>query len=171
MRSLREDETSWCKMLCPPLHNVMMGPSQNSKNMRVRDIHGLEELLDHGIHELGHLCVQYHRSCFASGTLGPGQASTLFSSLRRNVLLARSCGADLADHQTVFRTLWVHRSWSLAIPTEFRTPVSHEIVLSVAVSLQNVPELSLSVDSLFASLFVVSSRGQAASSMVRRTDC
>ena len=42
--------------------------------------------------------------------------------------------------------LWrVHRSWSLLVPTEFRTPVSHEIVLSVAVSawLQNVRELSL----------------------------
>ena len=62
------------------------------------------------------------------------------------MLLARSCGVDLEDHQIALRTLWrMHRSWSLAIPAEFRTPVSHEILLSVAVSakLQNVPELSL----------------------------
>ena len=62
------------------------------------------------------------------------------------MLLAKSCGVDLEDHQSVFRTLWrVHRIWSFAVPTEFRTPVSHETVLSVAVSawLQDVPELSL----------------------------
>ena len=42
---------------------------------------------------------------------------------------------SLEDHQSVFRTLWrVHRRWSLAIPDEFRTPVSHEIVSSVATS-------------------------------------
>ena len=55
-------------------------------------------------------------------------------------------GAHLEDCQSVFRAVWrVHRSWSLAIPAEFGTPVSHEIVLSVAVSawLQNVPELPL----------------------------
>ena len=58
---------------------------------------------------------------------------------------ARSCGADLEDHQSVFRTLWlVRRSRSLAILTEFRTPVCLEIVLSVATSawLLNVAELS-----------------------------
>ena len=136
-------ETSWCATFCPPLHNVMMGPLQNAK---IFESQRLEELLHHGLHELGHLCVQHLRSCFASGILGPGQASTLISRLRRCVLLARSCGADLEDHQTVFQTLWrVHRSWSLAAPTGFRAPVSHEIVLNVAVSawLQDVPELSL----------------------------
>ena len=116
------------------------------KYLKVRDIHGLEEHFDHGLHETGHLCVHYLRTCFAPGTLGPGQAGTLISGLRRHALLARSCGADLGHHQPVFRTLWrAHRSWSLAIPTEFRAAVSHEIVLSVAVSacLQNVQELSL----------------------------
>ena len=80
------------------------------------------------------------------GTVGPGQSGTLISGLRRCVRRALSCGADLEDYQTVFRTLWrVHRCWSPGIPTEFRTPASHEIALSVAVSawLQNVPELSL----------------------------
>ena len=77
-----------------------------------------------------------------------GQDKRALSSLRsrRDVLLARSCGADLEDHQSVFRSLWrVHRSRSLPIPAEFRTPVSHEIVLSVTTSawLHNVPELSL----------------------------
>ena len=97
------------------------------------------------LNELGHLCIQYLRTCFASGTLGPGQAGTLNSGLRRYALLARSCGAALEDQQSAFRSWRVHRSWSLAIPAEFRTPVSHEIVFSVAVSawFQNVPELSL----------------------------
>ena len=76
------------------------------------DVHGLKELVNYGLHELGHLYVQYLRSCFASGSRRPEQASTLISGWRRHVLLARSCGADLKDHQSVFRTLWrVHRSW------------------------------------------------------------
>ena len=41
------------------------------KYLRDRDILGLEELFDHGLHESGHFCVQYLRSCFASGTVGP----------------------------------------------------------------------------------------------------
>ena len=57
------------------------------------------------------------------------KGGTLISGLRRYVILARACGAALEDHQNVFR----------------RTPVSHDIVLSVAVSawLHNVSELSL----------------------------
>ena len=120
--------------------------SESEKYLRVRDIHGLEQLVNHGLNELGHAGIQHLRGCFASGSLGPGQAGTLISGLKRHVLLARSCGADLEDHQIVFRTLWrVYRSWSLAIPAEFRTPVSHEIVLSVATFawLHCVPELSL----------------------------
>ena len=68
------------------------------------------------------------------------------SGLTRYVPQARSYGADLEDHQSVFRTWWrEHRSWSLAILAEFRTPVSLEIVLSVATSawLHNVAEFSL----------------------------
>ena len=38
--------------------------SEFEKYLRIRDIHWLEELLDHGLRELGHLCVQYLRSCF-----------------------------------------------------------------------------------------------------------
>ena len=79
-------------------------------------------------------------------------ASSIFESalhhsgLTRYVLLARSCDADLEDHQIVLSTLWrAHRSWSLAIPAKFRPPVSHDIVLAVATSawLHNVPELSI----------------------------
>ena len=51
------------------------------------------------------VCVQHLRTCFASGTLGPRLAGTLISDLRRYVLLARTCGADLEDHQAVFPTL------------------------------------------------------------------
>ena len=41
--------------------------------------HWLEELVNHGLNELAHLWIQYLRTCFASGTLGPGQAGTLIS--------------------------------------------------------------------------------------------
>ena len=102
-------------------------------------------------------------------SLGPGQAGTLISGLRPNVLLPRSCGADLEDYQSVFRTLWrVHRSWSLAVPAEFGTRVSHEIVLIVATSawLHSVPALSFSTP--FFITLPVSSGGGQATSMVRR---
>ena len=121
--------------------------SEFEEYLRVRDIHGLEELVSNGVNELGHACIQYLQVWFASGSPRSGQAGTLISSLRRHVLSARPCGADLEDHQSVFRTSWrVHGSWSLAIPAEFRTSVSHGIVLSVATSAwhHDVPEPSLS---------------------------
>ena len=71
-----------------------------------------------------------------------GRGKWALSSLDRG-------GACLEVHQSGFRTLWrVHRSWSLAIPAAFRTPVSHEIVSSVAIFslaswLRDVPSLSL----------------------------
>ena len=122
--------------------------------LRVRDMPGLEELVSCGLNELGHACIQCLRVCFASGSLGLDQAVTLISGLRRHVLATCSCRAD-QEEQSVFRTLWrVHGNWSLAIPAEFRKPVSHEIVLSVAASawLHNVPELSLSTLLSFHSL-------------------
>ena len=124
--------------------------------LRVRDIHGLEEFIDHCLHELGHLCVQYLRSCFL------GQASTLISGLRRYVLLPRSCGADLEDH-----------SARCGGCIEVGHPHLTKSSLSVAVTAwpQNVPEhsLSLSFDALFVSLFFTPSKGHAAS-MVRCTN-
>ena len=131
---LCEDGTSWCRTYCPQLRIAMTWPFQSFKKyLRVRDIHRLEELVRHGFNELGRSCIQY--LCFASGSLELGHAGTLISGLRRYVLLARPCGADMEDHQSVFRTVWrVHRSCFLAIPPEFRTPVSHDIVLSVATS-------------------------------------
>ena len=123
---LCEDGTSWCRTCCPLLRNALTWPFQSLKNT-CESVHGLQELFSHGLNELGHACIQYLRACFASGSLGPGQAGTLISGLRRDVLPARSCGADLEDDHSVFRTLWrVHRSWSLAVPVEFRTPVSDE---------------------------------------------
>ena len=38
------------------------------KYLRVRDIHGFEELVNQGLNEVGHLCIQYVLTCFASGT-------------------------------------------------------------------------------------------------------
>ena len=81
-----------------------------------------------GLSQLGHACIQF------SSRTGSNGHSQLW--LEICVLPARSCGADLEDRQSVFRTLWrVHGSWFLAILAEFRTPVSHEIVLSIAMSL------------------------------------
>ena len=83
------------------------------------------------------LCVRQPRA---------GAPGTLISGLRHLVLQARSCGADLEDHQSVFRTLWrVHRSWSIDFLAEFRAPICRKIVLSVATSgsLHDVPELFL----------------------------
>ena len=49
--------------------------SEFEKYLRVRDSHGL----DHGLNELGHVCIQYLRTCFALGSLGPQQAGTLLA--------------------------------------------------------------------------------------------
>ena len=125
--------TSWCKTFCP-LRNVLTWPFRNLKNIFANQRHSWTRRTR--LNELGHVCSQYLRACVASSSLGPGQAA-LISGLRRYVLLARSCVADLEGR--------VHRSWSLTISAEFRTPVSHKIALSVAMSasLHNVPELSL----------------------------
>ena len=63
---------------------------------RVRDIHGLEDLVKHGLNDLGHACMQIFEPVFASESLGPGQAGTLhwLEVLR----------APLQDHQKMFRT-------------------------------------------------------------------
>ena len=118
---LCEDGTSWCRTCCPRLRNDMTWPFQNLMNTSESET--FKELVNSGLNQLGRACIQYLRVCFASGSLGQGQGSALISGLRRYVLLAPSCGADLEDHQSVFRTLWrVHRSWPLAIPAEFSTP-------------------------------------------------
>ena len=159
-RLLREDERSWCRTFCPPLHNATMGPLQNSKifaSQRHPWARGGSPITV----STKWVCVQHLRTCFASGTLGPRLAGTLISDLRRCVLRARSCGADLEDHQTVFPTL-------CALNLLSQPNSEHQYLMSVAVSawLQNVPELSLFP---FVSLFVASSGGQA-TSMARRED-
>ena len=80
----REDGTFWCKTFCRPLRNVMTW---------------LEELVNHGLNGSGHACIQYPRAFFALGRLGRRQAGTLISCLRCFVHLARSCGAEVEDHQ------------------------------------------------------------------------
>ena len=146
-RSFCEVNTCW-KTFCPPLRHVKMWPLQSSKNICESETSMGSKSSSIMVSTNWVISAPtYLRTCSASGTLGQGQAGT-----RR--LLAKSCGADLEHHQSVFRTLWrVHRSWSLAIQAEFRTPASHEIVLSVAVS---APEClrAFFFDALFVSLFV-----------------
>ena len=57
--------------------------SEFEEYLQVRDIHGLEELVNSGLNQLGHAYIQCHRVCFASGSFGLGQAGTLISGLRR----------------------------------------------------------------------------------------
>ena len=136
------------------------------KYLKVRDIHGAEELLDYPIlHELGHLCVQYLGTCFASGTLGPGEAGTLIPGFRHHARLARSCGADLEE---ITRLYPGRRGGCIEVgPLLHRTPVSLECG-SVRLAPKRPRTLSL-FDAPFVSLFVASSRGHA-TSMVRRKE-
>ena len=139
--------------------------------VRVRDMHGLEELVNHGLNELGLVCIQYLRTCFASGCLGPGQAGTLISGLRGHMLLARSCGADLEDHQSVFRTLWrVHRMVPRHPSWVQNTSVSRDRVECGNVCLASQCPRTFLFNTPFVSLFV-SSGGSQATSMVRRENC
>ena len=109
----------------PPLRNAMTCPFQNLKNSCESDTFmGSKNL-----------------STAASINLVM-PASSIFESALRQAALGRSSGYSglmvvliWRTTHSVFRTLWrAHRSWSLAIPAEFRTPVSHEIVLDVAAS-------------------------------------
>ena len=104
----REDGTSWCRTFCLPTaaQRCDLAVSGFEKYLQVRDIHGVEPLVSDGLNESDHACVQYLRVCFASGRFGSGQAGTLISGLRRYVLPARPCGAELEDHRSVSRTMW-----------------------------------------------------------------
>ena len=129
---LREDVTSWCRTSCPLLLNDMTWPYQSSKNTCESDTFMGSTDSSAAVSMIWATLVS-SISESASGGLGPGQAGTR-CFLR--VLM-----------ESVFSTLWcVQRSWSFAIPAEFRTPVSHEIVLSVAplARLRDVPEHSSS---------------------------
>ena len=111
-RFLCEVETSWCKTFCPPLRNVVMC------RCRVRNIFAIQRhpwarrARQSRSQRIGHLCIQYLRTCFASGTLVPGQAGTLISGLWRHVLLTKSCGASQTS--SAFVSLFVAPSGSQA---------------------------------------------------------
>ena len=67
--------------------------------------------------------------------LSASQVGTLLAALRRYITLVRTLGGDLPDPTSHFSVLWfLHRSWALAIPCEFRTPVPHSVALAVAVT-------------------------------------
>ena len=54
--------------------------------------------------------------------------------LRRFVPLAVSLGASVPDSSLHFRAWWrLHKSWVLAVPPEFRTPVDFKLTLAAAV--------------------------------------
>ena len=50
-------------------------------HLRDRDIHGFEELVNGGLSQLGHACIQYS-SLLCFRRFGPGQAGTLIFGLR-----------------------------------------------------------------------------------------
>ena len=66
-----------------------------------------------------------------SGELSSGAAGSLVAALRRLVLLAVSLGASVPDSTLHFRALWrLHKSWLLAVPPEFTTPVDFKLALA-----------------------------------------
>ena len=103
--------------------------------LAVRDIKSVSELAETGLPCLVDWTVRYFRASFHGGCLSASQVGTLFAALRRYITLVRALGGDLPDPTSHFSVLWrLHRSWSLAIPCEFRTPVPHSVALAVAVT-------------------------------------
>ena len=103
--------------------------------LAVRDIKSVSELAKTGLPCLVDWTVRYLRVSFHGGCLSASQVGTLLAALRRYITLVRTLGGDLLDPTSHFSVLWrLHRSWSLAIPCEFRTPVPHSVALAVAVT-------------------------------------
>ena len=60
-------------------------------------------------------------------------------------------GHGLPGPSSHFSVLWrLHRSWALAIPSDFQTPLPHDIVLGVAVTSLLLGWLLLSILTLFS---------------------
>ena len=120
---------------------------------------------------MGHLCVQHLRTCFASGTLGPGQAGTLISGLKRYWRLARSCGADLEDHQPVLPNVVAGASMLVpCYPNRIQnTSISRDRLECGSVRLVPKRPRTLSFDAPFISLRPAEAR-QLRWMMVRRKD-
>ena len=103
--------------------------------LAVRDIKSVSELARAGLPCLVDWTVRYLRASFYGGCLSASQVWTLLAALRRYVTLVRTLGGDLPDPTSHFSVLWrLHRSWALAIPCDFRTPVPHSVALAVAVT-------------------------------------
>ena len=116
--------------------------------LRVRDVRGLDAALELGMETLTQHTVTYLRQAFADGMLSAAQVGHLLSGIKRFVMLAVALGAPVGDDPVHFRTLWkVHRAWQLAIPPEFRAPVSFRTVLAMAITLwlHHSPDLALIV--------------------------
>lgn len=87
---------------------------------------GAENLVVHGI--------GYLRYLFTSNQLTSFGANTFAASLRRFFLLATSLGGAVPDVRNLMRPLWrAVRSYHLAVPPEFRTPVPIQVALALAV--------------------------------------
>ena len=130
---IREVVTSWTS--CPLLLTDVMWPYQSSKDTGESETFMDSKNLQATVSLIWVMLASstFESACFVSRSLVLGNTGTLISGLRRHVFSARSCGGDLDDHQSVFRTLWrFHGSWCFAILAEFRTLVSHEGVLSMA---------------------------------------
>jgi len=104
--------------------------------LRVRDCGDAAVILERGLPELTRLAVNYLRGAFATMELSTSQVGHLISAIRRLVLVAEALGAVIPDHPVHLRTLWrIHRAWQLAVPSEFRTPVSYKSCLAIAITL------------------------------------
>ena len=165
-RFLCEVETSWCKTFCPPLRNVTVWRFQSSKIFACQGHPLARRACQSRSQRIGSpSACNIFELVLRHGTLGPGQVGTLISGLRRYVLLAKSCGADLEDHQSVFCTLWrVHRSWSLAILGRVQnTSISRDRIECGSIRLAPECPRTILFDVPFVSLFVAPSGSQATS--------
>ena len=120
--------------------------------LAVRDCGSCRSLLAQGLLFVVEAAAKYLGWGFGSGELSSGAAGTLVAALRRLVQFAVSLGASVADSTLHFRALWrLHKSWLLAVPTEFRTPVDFELALASAVlaTVSGEIELGLSFVGMF----------------------
>ena len=104
-RFLREDETSWCRTLCPRTAQRYDGTVAEFENICESETStGSKSSSITVCHRSGSSLhpISSHLLCVRNPRTGTSRHSHFWPEAL-NVLLARSCGADLEDHQTVFR--------------------------------------------------------------------
>jgi hypothetical protein len=114
-------------------------------------IRGTAPLLDAGLDVLVAQVTRYLRHLFANSRGSASEVGHLVSGLRRLIIVARSLGSTLPDHAPYFRSPWrLHRSWQLAVPSEFRSPVPFTLCLAMALETWIIGEWDVALVVLLA---------------------